>query len=95
MKHGHVSSTERKRGKRKPLPSNLPREVVVIDLPEDEKKSFDGRSLVLRCVGKEVSEKLEYQPSVLKAVSEQLDDIVAYATKRRIGVQQLLEHIAI
>lgn len=30
----------------------------------------------------------------LKAVSEQLDDIVAYATKRRLGVQQLLEHIA-
>jgi len=63
-----VGPYERKRGKRKLLPSNLPREVVVIDLPEDEKKSSDGSSLVLRCVGKEVSEKLEYQPSVLKVI---------------------------
>ena len=62
----NVQSFERKRGKRKTLPENLPREVIVIDLPEEEKKSEDGTAL--RVIGKEVSEKLFYEPAQIKVI---------------------------
>jgi transposase len=56
-----VKGFKRKRGKRKPLPANLPREIVVVDLPETEKVAPDGSPL--RVIGREVSERLKYQPA--------------------------------
>jgi transposase len=61
-----VKGFVRKRGKRKPLPQNLPREVIVIDLPEEEKVTEEGTPL--RVIGKEVSEKLFYEPATIKVL---------------------------
>ncbi len=61
-----VPAHTRTRGKRKPLPPNLPREVVVIDLPPGEKVALDGSPL--RVMGEEVSEKLVYEPAVMKVI---------------------------
>ena len=47
---------KRKRGKRKPLPDDLPRVDEIIDLPEEEKKG-------MKCIGEEISEKLEITPA--------------------------------
>jgi len=49
---GHI----RKRGKRKPLPEQLPREEVIYDLSEEEKVG-------MKCIGEERSEKLEIIPA--------------------------------
>ncbi len=54
------------RGKRKPLPKELPREIVVIELPEEQRLGSNGRPM--RPIGKEVSEKLVYEPGVTKVV---------------------------
>jgi transposase len=61
-----VGPHKRKRGKRKPLPEGLPREVVLIELPEAERVAEDGSPL--RPIGKEISEKLVYEPAVMKVV---------------------------
>lgn len=59
-----VSGFKRKRGKRKSLPEHLPREVVIVELPESERKSAEGEPL--KVIGKEVTEKLFYEPAKLK-----------------------------
>jgi len=46
---------KRRRGKRKPLPEDLPREERIHDLPEQEKAG-------MRRIGEEVSEQLEIEP---------------------------------
>ena len=51
------SYTKKKRGYRKPLPQNLPREVVKIELPESEQVSESGEKL--KVIGWEISEKLK------------------------------------
>lgn len=61
-----VKPHKRRRGKRRPLSKNLPREIVVIDLPEDQKVSEEGN--LLRPIGKEVSERLVYKPAELKVI---------------------------
>jgi transposase len=61
-----VPAHTRKRGKRQPLPKDLPREVVVVDIPEAEKTAPNGSAL--RVIGKEVSEKLVYEPAVMKVI---------------------------
>jgi len=61
-----VNPHSRKRGKRKPLPKDVPREVVVIDLPEADKVAPDGSAL--RVMGHEVSEKLVYEPATVKII---------------------------
>jgi transposase len=66
-----VESHKRKRGKRKPLPEHLLREVVVIDLQDSEKMDINGQPITLRVVGKEISEKLEYMPASLKVLEIQ------------------------
>jgi transposase len=53
-----------KRGKRKPLPKELPRRIVTIELPKSERFDYQGQPL--KVVGKEVSEKLEYSPAVMR-----------------------------
>jgi transposase len=61
-----VQGFERKRGKRKPLPENLPRTIVTVELPESERVSADGTPL--KVVGKEVSEKLVYEPARIEVI---------------------------
>jgi transposase len=61
-----VGPHKRKRGKRKPLPEGLPREIVLIELPEAERVADDGSPL--RPIGKEISEKLVYEPAVMKVI---------------------------
>lgn len=48
---------KKKRGSRAPLPKELPRKAVMIDLPDDEKIcAEDGAALV--CIGEDISERL-------------------------------------
>ncbi len=61
-----VPGHARKRGKRKPLPENLPREVVVVELPESERLGQDG--VPMKPIGKEISEKLHFEPAVMKVI---------------------------
>lgn len=54
-------------GGRKPLPPDLPRERVIHDISESEKTCrFDGD--ILRQIGEEVVEKIEFIPSTLKVI---------------------------
>ena len=48
--------TRKPRGKRKPLPDSLPREEIIYDLSEDEKKG-------MKCIGEDRSEKLNIVPA--------------------------------
>ena len=48
-------STSTRRGKRRPIPDDLPRIERVHDLPDDEKAD-------MKCIGREVSEELEHEP---------------------------------
>lgn len=61
-----VKPFTRKRGKRKPLSKDLPREVVVLDILEAEKIADDGTTLM--CIGREVSEKLVFEPAKTKVI---------------------------
>ncbi len=63
LKNASKDKKDRVRGKRKPLPKNLEREVVVVELPEAEK--FDHQGNALKVIGKEISEKLTYTPAKL------------------------------
>lgn len=56
----------RKRGKRKPLPDDIPVEVKILDIPEEQKNPNDGTQL--RLVGKDVSRKIEYSPATVKII---------------------------
>ena len=62
-----VKAHTKARGKRKPLPENLPREIVIVDIPEHEKTDAQGNPLV-RLVGKEISEQLEYSPASMRVI---------------------------
>ena len=55
------SAHTKARGHRKPLPENLPREIVKIELPEAEQFAEDGTPL--KVIGYELSEKLKYEPA--------------------------------
>jgi transposase len=61
-----VSGFKRKRGKRGPLPPALPREIVTVELPESERFTEDGQPL--QVIGKEISEKLFFEPARLKVL---------------------------
>ena len=61
-----VQGFQRKRGKRNPLPSHLPREIVVVELPENERFTEQGEPL--KVVGKEVSEKFFFEPAQMKVI---------------------------
>jgi transposase len=57
----------RKRGKRKLLPKDLPRETVTIELPEDERHCpHDGTEL--KVIGEERSERLDVIPAQAKVI---------------------------
>lgn len=59
--------TKKVRGHRKSLPKDLQREVLNIELPESEQISADGVT-PLKIIGYEVSEKLVYEPAVVKVL---------------------------
>lgn len=56
----------RKRGKRKPLPQNLVREVVKLELAPGEQVADDGTPL--KVIGWEISEKLKYEPAKMTVI---------------------------
>ncbi|MGH2639473.1 MAG: IS66 family transposase [Rhabdochlamydiaceae bacterium] len=60
------SYNRKKRPIRRPLPSWLPRETIVHDLTEEEKKCACGSELV--CIGQEVSEQLKYIPAQISVI---------------------------
>lgn len=61
-----VEGHTRKRGHRKPLPENLEREVVKLELPIEEQVAEDGTPL--KVIGWEVSEKLKYEPARITVI---------------------------
>lgn len=60
-------TTTKKRGKRKPLPKTLPREVIELDLDEHDKQCSCCNH-PLHKIGEDRSEKLEFTPAVLKVL---------------------------
>lgn len=60
-------STPRKpRNKKKPLPKNLPREIIEHDLTEEDKQCACGNKM--ECIGADVSEQLEYHPAKVTVI---------------------------
>lgn len=57
----------RNKAKRKPLPKDLPREVVIHDIA-DEDKVCDCCEGELHCIGEDKSEKLEFMPAQVKVI---------------------------
>jgi transposase len=57
----------RTKPKRKPLPKDLPRETVVVDLSESDKICACCQT-PLHCIGEDTSEKLEFLPAQLKVI---------------------------
>ena len=62
-----TTTTTKKRGKRKPLPKTLPREVIELDLDDHEKQCACCQHS-LHKIGEDRSEKLEFSPAVLKVL---------------------------
>lgn len=63
-----VDAHARKKPGRKPLPPELPRVEVVIDLPEDEKVC--GYGCTLSRIGEEVSEQLDIIPAKIQVIRQ-------------------------
>uniref|UniRef100_A0A1S7LL25 Transposase n=1 Tax=Magnetococcus massalia (strain MO-1) TaxID=451514 RepID=A0A1S7LL25_MAGMO len=62
-----VSGHKRTKGKRKPLPANLPRRKVIHDLSEEQKVcGEDGHTLVE--IGRDISEQLEIIPAQVTVI---------------------------
>lgn len=62
-----TTATTKKRGKRKPLPKTLPREIIELDLDDHEKQCACCKQS-LHKIGEDRSEKLEFSPAVLKVL---------------------------
>ncbi len=62
-----VAAHRRRKPGRKPLPASLPREEVVHDIPEEEKKCSCCGSPLVR-IGQETSEKLDIEPARMKVI---------------------------
>ena len=60
-------SYTRNKPKRKPLPEDLPREVIVHDIP-DEDKVCGCCAGTLHCIGEDKSEKLQFIPAQVKVI---------------------------
>jgi transposase len=61
-----VKAHTKKRGHRKALPGDLPREIKEITLPAEEQFTQDGTPL--KAIGYESSEKLKYEPAKLTVI---------------------------
>ncbi len=62
----HVPEHTRKQPKRQPLPEDLPREEVLVDIPEEKKHCACGAELVR--IGEETSEKLDVIPPQIRVI---------------------------
>jgi transposase len=62
-----TTTTTKKRGKRKPLPNTLPREIIELDLDDHEKQCSCCKHR-LHKIGEDRSEKLKFTPAVLKVL---------------------------
>ncbi len=62
-----TTTTTKKRGKCKPLPNTLPREVIELDLNDHEKQCACCQHS-LHKIGEDRSEKLEFTPAALKVL---------------------------
>lgn len=62
-----VSAHKKKKPKRKPLPKDLPREVVVVDIPDDQ-KICPNDGTPMKIVGGEVSERVDVIPMQMKVI---------------------------
>jgi transposase len=51
---------------RKPIPSDIPREIIIHDIPDSEKICLCGTELV--CIGQEISEQIKYIPAKLSVI---------------------------
>lgn len=65
LESGTTNDTKKTRGKRKPLPKDLLRERIVLDIPDEEKVCACCQG-ELHKIGEDISEKLEFVPAVLK-----------------------------
>jgi transposase len=61
-----IEAHSRKKRGRKPLPTDLPREDVIHDIPEAEKQCACGDEMPR--IGEEVCEKLDYTPAKLRVI---------------------------
>ena len=77
-----VPEHTRQKPRRKPLPPELPRVEVIHDIPEEQKVCACGSPLV--CIGREVSEKLDYIPAKIQVIQ---DVRLKYACKSCEGVE--------
>ena len=64
-----ASYTRKKKTGRKPLPKDLPRTVIIHDLPDDHKHCRDCQSALVK-IGEERSEQLEYIPAQVKVIEQ-------------------------
>jgi transposase len=62
-----VESYQKSRGHRKPLPEYLPREKVILTLPEAELVTEAGE--LLKVIGYDISEKLHFEPAKIKVLA--------------------------
>ncbi|HFG2029827.1 TPA: IS66 family transposase [Vibrio cholerae] len=62
-----TTTITKRRGKRQPLPKDLPREILVLDLDEHDKQCPCCQH-TLHKIGEDRSEKLEFTPAVLKVL---------------------------
>jgi transposase len=63
-----VPAHTRQQPKRKPLPADLPRVDEIHDIPEEKKVCGCGARL--KCIGQEVSERLDYVPAKVRVIRQ-------------------------
>ena len=85
-------SYTRTKPKRKPLPKDLPRETVVVDLAKAEKTCSCCQSELHR-IGEDTSEKLEFLPAQLKVI-ETVRPKYACRQCEKTGTQNLIKQAA-
>jgi hypothetical protein len=61
-----IKGYARKKRGRKPLPADLPRIEVILDIPEEDKQCACG--VQLDRIGEDVSEKLDYIPAKIRVI---------------------------
>lgn len=61
-----VSAYTRSKPKRKPIPKEYPREVIVHDVPEEQRVCSCGGAM--HCIGEDTSEQLDYVPAKIKVL---------------------------
>lgn len=61
-----IPEHKKKKGHRKPLSKNIPRRVITVELPQEQRFAEDGT--LLKVIGVEISEKLVYEPSRMEVL---------------------------